>query len=95
MSNGKVFLSFSAEAIMLGFWGSVLGIVLSMLVGAAANKLAVETFLKDFPTFQLTIFEPWTMVSIALTIMFIAFLAGTLPARRASKKNPIDALRYE
>ena len=95
MSNSKVFLSFSAEAIMLGFWGSVIGIVLSMIVGTAANKLAVETFLKDFPTFQLTIFEPWTMVSIALTIMFIAFLAGTLPARRASKKNPIDALRYE
>ena len=25
----------------------------------------------------------------------VAFLAGTLPARKASKKNPIDALRYE
>ena len=95
MSNGKVFLSFSAEAIMLGFWGSAFGIIVSMIVGNIANKVAVETFLKDFPTFQLTIFEPWTMISIALTIMFIAFLAGTLPARRASKKNPIDALRYE
>ncbi len=95
MSNSKVFLSFSAEAIMLGFWGSAFGIIVSMIVGNIANKVAIETFLKDFPTFQLTIFEPWTMVSIALTIMFIAFLAGTLPARRASKKNPIDALRYE
>lgn len=95
MSNSKVFLSFSAEAIMLGFWGSAFGIIVSMIVGNIANKVAVETFLKDFPTFQLTIFEPWTMISIALTIMFIAFLAGTLPARRASKKNPIDALRYE
>ena len=95
MSNGKVFLSFSAEAIMLGFWGSAFGIVVSMIVGNIANKVAIETFLKDFPTFQLTIFEPMTMISIALIIMFIAFLAGTLPARRASKKNPIDALRYE
>lgn len=95
MSNSKVFLSFSAEAIMLGFWGSAFGIIISMIVGNIANKVAVETFLKDFPTFQLTIFEPITMISIALTIMFIAFLAGTLPARRASKKNPIDALRYE
>ena len=95
MSNSKVFLSFSAEAIMLGFWGSAFGIIVSMIVGNIANKVAVETFLKDFPTFQLTIFEPMTMISIALTIMFIAFLAGTLPARRASKKNPIDALRYE
>lgn len=95
MSNGKVFLSFTTEAIMLGFWGSAFGIIVSMIVGNIANKVAIETFLSDFPTFQLTIFEPWTMISIALIIMFIAFLAGTLPARRASKKNPIDALRYE
>lgn len=95
MSNGKVFLSFSAEAIMLGFWGSVFGIAASIIAGNAANIIAHETFLKDFPTFQLTVFEPLTMILIAFIIMFIAFLAGTLPARRASKKNPIDALRYE
>jgi putative ABC transport system permease protein len=95
MSNGKVFLSFSAEAIMLGFWGSALGIAVSYVVGQLANNVASQTFTKDFPTFKLAIFEPATMISIALIIMFIAFLAGTLPARRASKKNPIDALRYE
>ncbi len=95
MSNGKVFLSFSAEAIMLGFWGSLFGIIVSFVVGQIANVVATQTFLSDFPTFKLTIFEPLTMVSIALVIMLIAFLAGTLPARRASKKNPIDALRYE
>ena len=95
MSNGKVFLSFSAEAIMLGFWGSLFGIVVSMIVGNIANVVATQTFLSDFPTFKLTIFEPLTMISIALIIMLIAFLAGTVPARRASKKNPIDSLRYE
>lgn len=95
MSNSKVFLSFSAEAVMLGFWGSVFGIITSIIVGNAANIISHETFLKDFPTFQLTVFEPLTMLAIAFIIMFIAFLAGTLPARRASKKNPIDALRYE
>ncbi len=95
MSNGKVFLSFSAEAIMLGFWGSLFGIIVSFVVGQIANIIATQTFLSDFPTFKLTIFEPLTMISIALVIMLIAFLAGTLPARRASKKNPIDALRYE
>lgn len=95
MSNSKVFLSFSAEAIMLGFWGSLFGIIVSYVVGQVANTIATQTFLSDFPTFKLAIFEPVTMISIALIIMFIAFLAGTLPARRASKKNPIDALRYE
>ncbi|MBR6965429.1 FtsX-like permease family protein [Candidatus Saccharibacteria bacterium] len=95
MSNGKVFLSFSAEAIMLGFWGSVIGVAISIIIGTAVSGVAHETFLKDFPTFQLAIFEPLTMLAIVAMIMFIAFLAGTLPARKASKKNPIDALRYE
>ena len=95
MSNGKVFASFSCEAILLGFWGSAVGVVVSMIIGNIVSGIARETFLADFPTFQLTIFEPLTMVTIVAIIMFIAFLAGTLPARKASKKNPIDALRYE
>ena len=95
MSNGKVFFSFSAEAIMLGFWGSFMGVIISMILGTIASNIAHETFLKDFPTFTLTIFEPLTMLAIVAIIMLIAFLAGTLPARKASKKNPIDSLRYE
>ena len=95
MSSGNVFFSFSLEAILLGFWGSALGIAASMLLGFFANKIALETFLSDFPTFTLTEFKPLTMAIITIIIMFIAFVAGTLPARRAAKKNPIDALRYE
>ena len=95
MSNGHVFASFSCEAILLGFWGSAVGVVVSMIIGNIVNGIAHETFLADFPTFTLTIFEPLTMIAIVAIIMFIAFLAGTLPARKASKKNPIDALRYE
>ena len=95
MSNGKVFASFSCEAILLGFWGSAVGVAVSMIIGNIVNGIARETFLSDFPTFTLTIFEPLTMITIVAIIMFIAFLAGTLPARKASKKNPIDALRYE
>ena len=40
-------------------------------------------------------FEVVPVASILLTVMLIAFLAGTLPARRAARQNPIDALRYE
>ncbi|MBQ6394119.1 ABC transporter permease [Candidatus Saccharibacteria bacterium] len=95
MSKGKIFLSFSIEAILLGFWGSVVGIIFSMIIGYIGNTIAHNSFLADFPTFNLVKFDPLTMLTIVLVIMLIAFLAGTLPARKASKKNPIDALRYE
>ena len=95
MSGGRIFFSFSCEAILLGFWGSVFGIIVSMVIGLIGNQIAHQTFLADFPTFDLVKFNPVNMAIIVLIIMAIAFLAGTLPARRAAKKNPIDALRYE
>ena len=66
-----------------------------MAIGNLGNHIAQTTFLSDFPTFQLAQFEPASMVVISLIIMFIAFVAGTAPARQASRKDPIDALRYE
>lgn len=95
MSGGKIFLNFSMEAIMLGFWGSVVGIALSMLIGLGLNALAKATFLTELPTFNLVIFRPVNMLVITLIIILIAFIAGTAPARHAAKKDPIDALRYE
>ena len=39
--------------------------------------------------------DPMAIVLIVLLILVIAFLAGTMPAARAAKKDPIEALRYE
>jgi putative ABC transport system permease protein len=95
MSSRKVFLMFSIEATLLGFWGSLLGSLAGIGIGTLANRVATETFLKDLVGFDLTVFSFTSVASIMLIIMGIAFLAGTLPARRASKKDPIEALRYE
>lgn len=97
MSSGHVFLSFSFEAVMLGFWGSVFGIVLSMILGNICNNIfhAPGGFLENFPTFNIATYTIQDIIAVTILIMAIAFLAGTLPARRAASKNPIDALRYE
>lgn len=95
MRPGRIFLLFSIEAMLIGFWGSVLGILAAVGIGQIANQIVSSTILKDLPGFTLMTFPPQAIIGTILLIMAIAFLAGTLPARRAARQNPIDALRYE
>lgn len=97
MSSFKVFLEFSLEAILLGFWGSVFGTLFSMALGAVVNTVshAPGGVLESFPTFELFKYTPASILPTFILVMAIAFVAGTAPARRASKKDPIEALRYE
>ncbi len=95
MGRSQIFFLFSSEAVLLGFWGSFLGVLAAMGVGQIINRVATHGFLKDFEGLHLLAFPITNVLYIIIGIMFIAFLAGTLPARRASGLNPIDALRYE
>lgn len=95
MSPRKIFTLFSIEAVLIGFWGSILGVAFAALIGKVVNTIGSHGFLKDFTGLSLLTFPLSTILIVILGIMLIAFLAGTLPAIRASKKDPIEALRYE
>ena len=95
LSNGKIFQLFSIEAILIGVLGSILGILLAQGAGNALNHVATESFLKGMDGFTLTKFTLQNNTIITIAIAIVAFLAGALPSRSASKKDPIEALRYE
>ena len=95
LSKAKIFGMFSIEAIALGFWGGILGLIIAYIARSVVNPLASRTFLAGLPGFTLVEFNPLYLVIIIVVVMAIAFLAGTLPARRAAGKDPIEALRYE
>ena len=95
LSNGKIFQLFSIEAILIGVIGSILGILLASLTGTALNNFATANFLKGLEGFELTKFTLQNNTIITVAIAIVAFLAGALPSRSASKKDPIEALRYE
>lgn len=82
----QVLSLFLGEAIVLsaigGLCGLFLGIGLAQLLHAALPALPVHT--------------PWSFVILAESLaVFIGLTAGVLPARRAAKLDPIEALHSE
>jgi putative ABC transport system permease protein len=67
----------------------------AMLAGLGINNVLAGGLLADLPGLTLVAFDPLSIGAIVLTVMAIAFLAGTIPALRAARQDPIESLRYE
>jgi putative ABC transport system permease protein len=73
------------ESMLLAVVGGVLG-----LIGAMALTPTMKTLL-----YGVRAGDPVTFITVALVLGVVALLASYVPARRATKVDPIVALRYE
>lgn len=84
-TRGKILLQFLIEAMMLTLSGGIIGMGLG--VGGA---YIVSAFAKWPPLVSVQVIIGGVLFSMTLGIIF-----GLIPANKAAKLDPIDALRYE
>lgn len=83
--QGSVRRQFLFEAIIISLMGAVFGVILGVIVGNSFSLILNTGFV-----------VPWNWVVLGIVICFIVgLLAGLYPAFKASRLNPIQALRYE
>ncbi|MGH9843998.1 MAG: ABC transporter permease, partial [Blastocatellia bacterium] len=79
MGRGKVFLLFSIESILIGFWGAVLGVILAVIAGLSASYYLAKNYLDSFAGYQVIVFTPASVAFVISLICVVAFIAGVFP----------------
>lgn len=83
---------FLIESVLLTFAGGVIGIIAGAII-VGLIYLVITTF---FTSVGWVFAFPLSAVALSLSVSGVAGIVfGIYPARKAGKKNPIDALRYE
>jgi putative ABC transport system permease protein len=95
-ADRDIYSVFMAEAIMIGFLGGVVGLILgwtaSYFVNTIFNMMAGAFEGEQVKLFS---FPFWFVLAVLIFSCFVAFMTGIYPAKRAARLNPLQALRYE
>ena len=83
---------FNAETFIVGLTAGILGILITVLLCIPAN--AIIYALTGFANIK-AVLPPVAAVILILISMALTMLAGLIPAKSASKKDPVVALRSE
>jgi putative ABC transport system permease protein len=84
-TNRQILRQFLMEAIVLSVSGGIIGVVIALLINIGLRILTVLQPTIPWPTIVLA-----TGLSLVIGIVF-----GLIPAAKAARKDPIDALRHQ
>jgi len=78
-----IMTQFLVEAIILSFLGGSIGVILGVIFSLIINRFFTTTI------------TTWSLVLAFGVSALVGIVFGVLPARKAAKLDPIEALRYE
>jgi putative ABC transport system permease protein len=92
-----ILLQFLAEALTITFIGGVLGVILAYAVALSVGRLTLySAFAKNGEAGDIRlIIAPGTLIASTLILGAVGLISGMVPAFRASRLDPIEALRHE
>lgn len=90
-TNRDILTQFLIEAVVLTVLGGIIGIALGGLL-----SFAIATLISNFTALVWSFTFPWNGAALGLAVSAsIGLIFGIYPARHASQKSPMEALRYE
>ena len=92
-----VLVQFLSEALAITFVGGIFGILLAYVVSFSVGNLTFYSALAkhgELGDIRLIISPASVLVSTAILVL-VGLISGMIPAIRASRLNPIEALHYE
>ncbi|HTR67769.1 MAG TPA: ABC transporter permease [Terriglobales bacterium] len=92
-----ILMQFLAEALTITFIGGVLGVILAYVVALSVGRLTLySAFAKNGEAGDIRlIIAPTTLIASTLILGIVGLVSGMVPAFRASRLDPIEALRHE
>jgi putative ABC transport system permease protein len=87
--NAYVLIEFLIEAVLLCFFGGVIGLILVFSIFGILNYVTKSNTEMNF-SFHVSAFN--VMIGLVISI-FLGIVFGIIPALRASRLNPVDAIR--
>ena len=92
-----ILMQFLAEALTITAIGGVLGVILAYVVALSVGRLTLySAFAKNGEAGDIRlIIAPGTLIASTMILGLVGLVSGMIPAFRASRLNPIEALRHE